>query len=105
SARSPFLLPALLLLGGCAAGPAPEAAAPPAGVDAEWSGVPSPGAVAVLDATLWMQTAAEYEALSRQTWAQAARLLPEAIADTTWTAALEQGAGAGSLPPAIIVDV
>lgn len=59
----------------------------------------------MLDATLWMQTSAEYRALSRQTWAAATRLLSGAVADTTWTAAVEQAAGAGSLPPAVIVDV
>lgn len=52
-----------------------------------------------------MQTSGEYEALSRQTWDAAARLLPEALADTTWTAAVEQGSGSGALPPAVIVDV
>jgi acid phosphatase len=86
---------------GCAGRTPPPSAAPAQGAVA----VPSAPALAVLDATLWMQTSGEYEALSRQTWDAAARLLPEALADTTWTAAVEQGSGAGSLPPAVIVDV
>lgn len=90
----------LPLLAACATVPAAPPAAEPGGSDS-----PSPNALAVLDATLWMQTSAEYEALSRQTWAAAARLLPEAVSDTTWMAAVEQVRGAGSLPPAVIVDV
>jgi len=96
--RLPIVL--LPLLAACASAPAAPPAAEPAGSD-----LPSPNALAVLDATLWMQTSAEYEALSRQTWAAAARLLPEAVSDTSWTAAVEQVSGAGALPPAVIVDV
>ncbi len=58
-----------------------------------------------LDATLWQQTSSEYEAVARQTFRLAERLLEEALADTTWTAALEQKGAYGSLPPALIVDV
>ena len=82
----------------------PPAVRPSLAAEADTS-LPSPAALAVLDATLWMQTSAEYEALSRQTWEAAARLLPASVADTGWTAAIEQGSGAGSLPPAVIVDV
>lgn len=58
-----------------------------------------------LDATLWVQTSSEYEAVTKQTFRLAERLLEEALADTTWTAALEQEGDYGSLPPAIIADV
>jgi acid phosphatase len=95
-----LLVAVLPLLTACASAPPERVAPAPAPV-----GVPSPNAVAVLDATLWMQTAAEYQALSRQTWAVAERLLPEAVEDTAWTAAVEQEGGAGALPPAVIVDV
>jgi acid phosphatase len=57
-----------------------------------------------LDATLWQQTSSEYEAVARQTFRLAERLLEEALADTTWTA-LEQEGPYGSLPPAVIADV
>lgn len=97
------------VLAACASAPSAEPAAPapdPAPeVGTEWAGLPSPSAMAVLDATLWLQTSAEYSAMSRQIWRAAERLLPEALADTTWSAALEQDPGAGGLPPAVIVDV
>lgn len=96
-------------LAGCASAPSAEPATPvsesPPEAVSEWEGLPSPSAMAVLDATLWLQTSAEYAAMSRQTWTAATRLLPEALADTAWSAALEQSEGAGSLPPAVIVDV
>ncbi len=63
-----------------------------------------------LNATLWMQQSAEYEALVRQTYAQAARQLPALLEDSTRTAAVEQSeqmrTGAyADLPPAVILDV
>lgn len=96
----PAIAPVLAVsLGACATtqvsgldGPTPSTD-PPA-----WS-------VSVLDAALWMQTSSEYSALSRQTWSAAGRMLPIALADTSWTAALEQRPGYGTLPPAVIVDV
>jgi len=78
------LLPALLLLGACAA------PGPPAGSD--------------LDALLWMRTAAEHDALCLQAFAVARAALDRALADSTWTACLEQGDVQGK-PPAIIVDI
>lgn len=109
SARQLFIILCAAMLAACASAPStrpvPPAPDPAAGVATEWVGLPSPSAMAVLDATLWLQTSAEYAAMSRQTWTAAARLLPEALADTTWSAALEQGAGAGDLPPAVVVDV
>jgi len=100
-------LAVLALAGACASAPAPGPAAPSVPGPSEPAGrdLPSASALAVLDATLWMQTSAEYAAMSRQIWTAAARLLPEALADTGWTAALEQESGAGKLPPAVIVDV
>lgn len=107
--RQLLIILSAVMLTACASAPPPEPA-PPApdpvtGGAAEWAGMPSPSAMAVLDATLWLQTSAEYAAMSRQIWRAAERLLPEALADTTWSAALEQKSGAGDLPPAVIVDV
>lgn len=88
-----------VLLGACASAPLPEpvgrgsADGPPAWV------------TSVLDATLWVQTSAEYSAIARQTWAMAGRLMRIALEDTTWTAVAEQLPGYSSLPPAVIVDV
>lgn len=59
-----------------------------------------------LGGTLWMQTSSEFPALSRQAFALARLQLDRALADRTWTAALEQEPGTfAGKPPAIIVDV
>ena len=60
---------------------------------------------AIINATLWMQTAAEYDASALQTYSSARRMLDAALADPTWTAATEQTAPASMLPPAIILDL
>lgn len=61
----------------------------------------------LLMASLWVQRAAEYQAITQQVYRSAARMLPEKIADPLWTAELEQrGAGDYStLPPAVILDI
>ena len=43
-----------------------------------------------LNAVVWMQTAAEYQAVSRQTYRAAEASLERALRDPSWTAALEQ---------------
>lgn len=64
-----------------------------------------------LNATLWRQASAEYEAVAVQTYAAARRQLGLALADPSWTASLEQermaaeGAGHDGLPPAVILDL
>lgn len=61
-----------------------------------------------LHSVLWTQTAVEYEATARQAFELARLMLERALADTAWTAAIEQQAqqdGAGTLPPAVILDV
>lgn len=59
----------------------------------------------LLDATLWVQTAAEYRALALQSYDSATRTLDAALADPAWTAALEQTGDFSSLPPAVILDI
>ena len=56
-------------------------------------------------ATLWVQNAAEYDALSHQVYQTALARLALAIEDSYWTASLEQGEDFRTLPPAIIMDV
>lgn len=58
-----------------------------------------------LYSTLWIQTAAEYEALSYQAYNTSGRLLDVAHGDSEWTASLEQGESYGELPSAIILDL
>jgi acid phosphatase len=59
----------------------------------------------MLNAVLWAQTAVEWEFACRQSFALAQARLNEGLADTNWTAALEQTSGYQHLPPAVIVDV
>lgn len=58
-----------------------------------------------LYSTLWIQTAAEYEALSYQAYNTSFRLLETALEDSSWTASLEQRENYSDLPPAIILDL
>jgi 5'-nucleotidase (lipoprotein e(P4) family) len=57
------------------------------------------------NATLWLQSSSEYRALASSIYASAAAQLPEALADTRWSAALEQVAGYEGLAPAVILDI
>ncbi len=59
----------------------------------------------ILNATLWTQTAAEYTATTLQAYRIAATNLEQALADTRWTAALEQRGDYAGLPPAIMLDL
>jgi 5'-nucleotidase (lipoprotein e(P4) family) len=58
-----------------------------------------------IDALLWMQTSAEYEALTTSIYSAASDRLVTALADPDWTAAREQQPDYQSLPPAVILDV
>ncbi|WP_158278651.1 5'-nucleotidase, lipoprotein e(P4) family [Rhodohalobacter mucosus] len=66
---------------------------------------PHPALNETLFATLWTQTAAEYDALTLQAYQTAERFLELALADSGWTASMEQDTGYEALPPAIILDV
>ena len=57
-----------------------------------------------LNSTLWMQTAAEYQASALQTYNAAASNLEAAIQDSHWTAALEQSGAYAALPVAVVLD-
>ncbi len=52
-----------------------------------------------------MQTSAEYHALAVATFARAKTELDQALADRSWTAALEQQGEIADLPPAVIADL
>ena len=58
-----------------------------------------------LMAVAWTQTSAEYRATALQAYQAAALQLEKALADKSWTAAVEQQGDFSALPPAIIVDV
>ena len=86
-----------LLLSACATAPIPattSAAAPP----------PCHPSDAVINATLWEQTSAEYVAISREVYGTAQRTLDDAIADPAWSA-LASPAPTPGAKQAIILDV
>ena len=62
-----------------------------------------------LNSTLWTQTAVEYDGMTRQAYALAEIMVQRALADSSWTAAIEQAeqgsAAYRNLPPAVVLDV
>src|SRR5687768_12428756 len=86
---------ALLLTAGCATTPvtAPAAQQPC-----------NPGH-ALVNASLWVQNAAEYRASALQTYAAARRQLDAALADRSWAGAEEEKNEDPSQPPAVILDL
>jgi 5'-nucleotidase (lipoprotein e(P4) family) len=86
-------------LAGCAPATVREAPTAP-------SAISVPAAHDNLNATAWMQSAAEYEANVRGTFAAALVQLDAALADRSWDALpeSERSDGFESRPPAIIVD-
>ena len=66
-----------------------------------------------LDAVLWVQTSAEYDAIARQTFRAARAAVGDALVDSGWSASTEQqeifeqktGDGLHELPPAVVLDV
>src|SRR5512146_1044056 len=58
-----------------------------------------------LRAVLWMQTAAEYEAITIETYAAARQHLDAALADRAWNAVSEYQGPTSGLPPAIVLDL
>lgn len=99
TAFRPALLSFALLLSACAS--TPTALPPP-----EMTATAATGAHDNLNATLWMQSAAEYQAAALGSYAQARHALDAALADTAINAlpVSEQSQGFESLPPAIITD-
>ena len=67
--------------------------------------VQNPRSHEMLNAVLWHKTSAEYEAVARQAYATAKEKLAIALEDKTWTALAGGSAAAGTLPPAVILDL
>ena len=78
----------------------PSAEAPAPVADA-----PDLAAHPTLFATLWQQTSAEYRAAALQAYDEARETLPIALADSSWTAAVEQEGDFSMLPSAVVLDV
>lgn len=84
--------------------PVPRAAARDAGPDT--ASVSELAQHPTLFATLWQQTSAEYRAAVIQAYDEAGEVLPIALADSGWTAAVEQeGGDFSTLPPAVVLDI
>jgi acid phosphatase len=79
--------------------------APPASAPAAPPAAASPAGVSLPDSVVWFRTSVEYRATALQAYRLAALMLDRALADRTWTAALEQTGDFGSKPPAVILDV
>ena len=88
------LIPAFLILSLACTTATPVVAPPPC----------NPGH-SILNATLWVQSSAEFRAASTQTFAAARRALDEALADRTRTGATEETNADPDQPPAIVTDV
>jgi 5'-nucleotidase (lipoprotein e(P4) family) len=58
-----------------------------------------------LNATLWVQTSAEYSASTLQAYQLAVANLDRALADPQWTAVLERSVDDPALPPAVMLDL
>lgn len=58
-----------------------------------------------LNATLWLQSSAEYRANALQAFAAASAQLERALADPGWTSALEQTGDFADLPAAVVLDM
>ena len=58
-----------------------------------------------LNGVLWVQTSAEFWALTSATYNSGHVLLERALGDKSWSAALEQASGYENLPPAVILDL
>lgn len=59
----------------------------------------------LLNATLWTQSSVEFKASALASYRLATLMLDKALADKSWTAALEQDGDYQNKPPAIILDV
>ena len=63
------------------------------------------GSHEMLNAALWQQTSAEYEASARQAYRLARVNLDRALADPEWSAVPTPAANAAQLPPAVMLDL
>ena len=98
------LAPLLLLLTACTTATSPAPATTPAETTAAVEQPCNPGHT-ILNASLWVQSAAEYRAAAMLTFNAARAALDAALADPSRTGALEETSDAPSQPPALIADL
>ena len=106
------LLAAALALAACkpTSFTAPQAGAQPAAQARAAPAKPAPGDTAPhdnLNAVLWVQRAAEYDAVTQTVYRAAADKLDAALKEQNWDALVpgERGNAATGLPPAVVMDV
>lgn len=112
--RKSALFALALLATSCATSPAPQSTA---GQSSSGQSTPTPAlptptpqppvtpcnpGLALVNATAWVQSGAEYRAIALGTFAAARRSLDAALADPSWN--VEEGSSDPSQPPAIVVD-
>lgn len=99
------VVPVVLLVAALAAGCAARSTPSAPGVSIPASSAAAAEVVESLDGILWVQTSVEYRATALQAYVLARVQLDRALADPSWTAAVEQvGQAFGQLPPAIVLD-
>ncbi len=98
-----LLLASSIGLSGCAHAVPPSTAPAAAVLPASHPGC-QPG-TALVNATLWLQTSAEYRAAARQAYSGARAALDAALADPQWVGALEERGDQAGQPPAIVLDL
>lgn len=102
------LLAASLLLAACKPTPSTATvAADPARPDAAAPAASGPAANDNLNAVLWVQRAAEYDAVTQTIYRSAADRLDRALREPNWDALVpaERGNSTTGLPPAVIMDI
>jgi acid phosphatase len=95
-----FLVPMSLAVAGCRTASTPRATAPAPAATTEPRQTHEN-----LNAVIWTQSSAEYRGVARQAYRMARTQLDAALADRTWTAAVEQTGAFSALPPAVILDL
>jgi len=95
-----FLTLVLLLSGACASRTAPPASTPGA-----LPAAAAPAKASLPDSIVWFRTSVEYRAVTTQSYRLATLMLDRALADRTWTAALEQTGDYATKATAVILDV
>ena len=101
------LLIPVLLLSACKRTDTPASPAPTAPATSTESPATTSPADDNLNAVLWVQRSAEYQALTEQTFRAAADRLDEALKEANWDALVpsERGNAAKGLKPAVVMDI
>ena len=97
-------VPVVLLLAACATTTTTTTTTTPPPATPVVATTPCNPGHSILNAVLWVQSSAEFQAASRQTYAMARRALDEALADPTRVGAMEETNADPAQPPAIVVD-